>query len=247
MVAFSISQLMVEDRFYRKNVSAANLQCYEVSVRETDLYVGTDKVLYDITLDLIIKYRNYIENYIKQRPIFLTSLVPIANDSFAPQIIKDMIVNSNVAGVGPMASVAGAISQYVGSELLKYSNNVIVENGGDDYIMTKKSVNVSIYAGNSTLSEKVVIKIQPESMPAAVCTSSGTIGHSLSFGLADAVCVLSESAILADSAATAIGNQVKKKSDIKRVMEWGIKIPGVRGVIIILGDAMGLLGDVELA
>jgi hypothetical protein len=238
---------MVENRFYRNTISAANLQFYEVSVRETDLYVGTDKVLYDITLDAIIKYRFYIENYIRQNPIFLTSLVPIAADSFAPLIIKDMISNSKIAGVGPMASVAGAISQYVGTELLKYSDNVIVENGGDDYIMTKKAVNVSIYAGNSTLSEKVVIKIKPESMPAGVCTSSGTIGHSLSFGLADAVCVLSDSPILADAAATAIGNHVKNKNDIKRAMEWGLKIPGVRGVIIILGDTMGLLGDVELA
>jgi uncharacterized protein len=238
---------MVEERFYRKNVSSGNLRFYGVSVMETDLYVGTDNVLYDVTLELIIKYRKYIENYIRQNPIFLTSLIPIAEDSFAPPIIKDMIFYSKMAGVGPMASVAGAISQYVGSELREYSENVIVENGGDDYIMTKKAVNVSIYAGNSTLSEKVVIKIQPESMPAGVCTSSGTIGHSLSLGLADAVCVLSESPILADAVATAIGNQVKNKNDIKRAMELGMKISGVRGVIIILGDTMGLLGDVELA
>jgi uncharacterized protein len=238
---------MDEDRFYRNKITAGNLQFYEVSVRETDLYVGTDENIYGITLASVIKYRNYIENYIIQNPAFLTSLVPIADDSFAPPIIKDMIYYSKIAGVGPMASVAGAISQYVGFELLQYSNNVIIENGGDDFVNTIKTANVSIYAGTSTLSEKVVLKIHPEEMPAGACTSSGTVGHSLSFGHADAVCVLSKSAILADAAATAIGNRVNYKKDIKGAMEWGMKIQGIRGVVIILGETMGLLGDIELA
>jgi len=181
---------MGEDRFYRNKIYADDLEFYEVSVRETDLYVGTDENIYDKTLASVIKYRNYIENYIIHNPAFLTSLVPIADDSFAPPIIKDMINYSKIAGVGPMASVAGAVSHYVGSQLLQYSNNVIIENGGDDFIKTSKAANVSIYAGSSPLSEKIVLKIRPEEMPAGICTSSGTIGHSLSFGRADAVCVL---------------------------------------------------------
>lgn len=238
---------MDEVRTYRNKISAGQLNFYEVSVCETDLYVGTDNILYDLTLTLIIKYRNYLENYIKENPIFLTSLVPVADDSFAPPIIKDMIFQSKKAGVGPMAAVAGAISQYVGSELLAYSGNVIIENGGDDFIKTNNDANISIYAGKSPLSEKIVLKLRAHEMPAGVCTSSGTVGHSLSFGRADAICVLSDSAVLADAAATAIGNQVKQKGDIKKAMEWGMNIQGVRGVVIILGDTMGLLGDVELA
>jgi uncharacterized protein len=237
---------MLEERSYRNKISAGHLHFYGVSVRETDLYVGTDTNLYDVTLDLVHKYRNYIENYIKHDPIFLTSLISIADNSFAPPIIKDMIYYSKKTGVGPMASVAGAVSHYVGLELLEYSDNVIIENGGDDFIKTIQAAYVSIYAGTSPLSEKVVLKIRPEVMPAGVCTSSGTIGHSLSFGHADAVCALSDSAILADAAATAIGNRVKDKNDIKQAMEWGMEIQGVRGVIVILGDTMGLLGDIEL-
>jgi hypothetical protein len=83
-------------------------------------------------------------------------------------------------------------------------------------------------------------------MPMGVCTSSGTVGHSLSFGKADAVCVLSKSATMADAAATAIGNLVKNKSDIKWALERGIKIEGVRGIVIILGEHFGVVGEVEL-
>jgi len=238
---------MDEVRAYRNTISAGHLECYEVTVRETDLLVCTDKKIYDITLNITIKYRNYIEEYIRMNPIFLTSLVPVAYDLLAPPIIKDMISQSNKVGVGPMASVAGAISQYVGSELLDFSKNVIIENGGDNFIKTEHDAHISVYAGSSPLSEKIILKLNSSSMPAGICTSSGTIGHSLSFGRADAVCVLSDSAVLADAAATAIGNQVRNKNDLRKAMEWGMDIDGIRGVVIILGGTMGLLGDIELA
>jgi hypothetical protein len=73
------------------------------------------------------------------------------------------------------------------------------------------------------------------------------VGHSLSFGIADAVCVASKSAVLADAAATRIGNRIKRKEDIKSAIEEGLNIPGVRGVLVIVGDAMGAAGDIELA
>jgi len=234
-------------RTYRNTISTGHLKCYEVKVRETDLLVCTDTNIYDITLDIVLKYRNIIEHYIIENPLFLTSLVPVAFDILAPAIIKDMITETQKVGVGPMASVAGAISKYVGSQHLDYSNNVIIENGGDNFIKTDQDAHISIFAAASPLSEKIILKLRSSKMPAGICTSSGTIGHSLSFGRADAVCVLSDSAVLADAAATAIGNRVKNKNDIQKALDWGMAIDGVLGVVIIIGDAIGLLGDIELA
>jgi len=238
---------MVEERLYRRNVSGGNLIAYEVKLAQTDLFVGTDHNLYDITLDLVYKYRNYIENYIKLVPEFLTSLHPLDNDALAPKIIQDMLFFSRMAGVGPMAAVAGAMAQYVGTDLCRFSKNVIIENGGDNYINLQKAALVSIHAGKSPLSEKIVLKIEADRMPLGVCTSSGTIGHSLSFGRADAVCVMAESAVLADAAATALGNQVKDRNSIEKVLENGMRISGVKGIVIIFGETMGACGDVVLA
>lgn len=238
---------MVEERLYRRNVSGGNLIAYEVKLAQTDLFVGTDHNLYDITLDLVYKYRNYIENYIKLVPEFLTSLHPLDNDPLAPKIIQDMLFFSRMAGVGPMAAVAGAMAQYVGTDLCRFSKNVIIENGGDNYINLQKAALVSIHAGKSPLSEKIVLKIEADRMPLGVCTSSGTIGHSLSFGRADAVCVMAESAVLADAAATALGNQVKDRNSIEKVLENGMRISGVKGIVIIFGETMGACGDVVLA
>ena len=145
-----------------------------------------------------------------------------------------------------MAAVAGAISEFVGYDLLKKTENIIIENGGDIFIKSKNKLIASVYAGESPLSYNVNFIVRPEETPLGICTSSATVGPSLSFGKADAVCVISQSATLADAAASAIGNKVKGKQDIKTVLDYGIKIPGVRGIIIICGNEMGAIGEVEL-
>jgi hypothetical protein len=137
----------------------------------------------------------------------------------------------------------------VGIELLgdpRGTGEVVVENGGDIFIKVLEPITVGIYAGSSPLSLKVGLKIRPCEGYTSVCTSSGTVGHSLSFGKADAVCVVSSSCSLADAVATATGNRVKSKKDISRGIEFAKEIPGVAGVVVILGGELGVWGDVEL-
>ena len=237
---------MGEERFYRKNVSRKDYIVYEVKHEETDLLVSTDGNFYSDTLNFIIKYRNYIENYIKDNPDFLTSFSPLPDNAYAPPIIQDMLRAAQTVGVGPMASVAGAVAQYVGADLKKLSRNVIIENGGDNYLDTEKDVIISLYAGKSPLSDKIAVKITPGQMPCGVCTSSATVGPSISLGLADAVCVVSPSAVFADAAATALGNRIRTKKDINNTLEVAMLINGVTGVIIVLDNKMGIAGNITL-
>jgi hypothetical protein len=157
-----------------------------------------------------------------------------------------MLGKSKICGVGPMAAVAGAVSEFVGYDLLDQTQNLIIENGGDIFLQSKNNLTVSVYAGVSVLSYKVNFLVKPDKTPLGICTSSATVGPSLSFGKADAVCVISKSATLADAAASAIGNKVKSKKDIKSALDYGMKIPGVKGIIIIYGNDMGAMGEVEL-
>lgn len=234
------------ERTYRNELLKGNLTSFHVSVRETDLFISSDRDLTEAALQSIYRYRGFIETYIKSHPRFLTSLIPIEKDDLAPPIVRDMLETSRMAGVGPMAAVAGAIAQYVGCDLLEESRNVIVENGGDIFLKSENEVRVGIFAGESPLSYQVALKVRPEEMPLGVCTSSGTIGSSLSFGRADAVCVTSKSASLADAAATAIGNLVKGEGDVKKALEAGAKIEGVLGIMIIIKDKLGACGAIEL-
>ena len=235
-----------EERTYRSLINKDNLVPYNVKIAESDLLISSDTNLKDAALKSLSNHRHSLESYIKNHPEFRSSLLPLLEDDLAPPIVRNMLSKSKICGVGPMASVAGAISEFVGYDLLTQTENLIIENGGDIYLKSKNELTVSVYAGESSLSYKVNFVVKPQDSPLGVCTSSATVGPSLSFGKADAVCVISQSATLADAAASAIGNKVKSKNDIKSALDYGIKITGVLGIIIILGNDMGAIGEVEL-
>ncbi len=216
-------------------------------VKETDLYIRAGRNLRQKALKAILKHRSAIEGYIRREPAFLTSLVPLPIDEDAPRIVSEMLSASQRAGVGPMASVAGAIAEGVGRELLPFSEEVIVENGGDIFLKLTKERTVGIYAGDSPFTGRLALEIAHEETPLGVCTSSGTVGHSLSLGKADAVIVLSPSVALADAAATAIGNIIEDADDIPKGIELAQRIEGVKGTVIIKGDKLGLWGGVRIS
>ena len=237
---------MYEERFYRKSMKTDELESFNVTVGESDLQISAESNLIEETKHLLIKYRNEVAAYIKKHPEFLTSLVPINPTVEAPEIVKDMCRVSSLTGVGPMAAVAGAVSKYVGKSLLQYSKEVIVENGGDVFIKPKKSRRIAIYAGKSVFSNRIGINIPYDSGEYGVCTSSGTVGHSLSFGKADAVVILSKDVVLADATATAVANVVKSKKDMEKGLNTAMSILGIEGAVIIVEDKIGAYGAVDI-
>ncbi len=237
---------MYQERTYRNLVQKNNLVSFKVVVKETDVQVHADQYLEDFTRDRALEFRGYIESYIDTYPEFEKTMVPWYTNNPTPKIINEMIAASAKAGVGPMAAVAGAIAEYIGKGLLQHSKNVIVENGGDIFFKVQEPVTIGIYAGKSPLSMRIGLRVDTKSAPLSICTSSGTIGHSLSYGKADAVSVLSKSCALSDAAATSIANHVKSKSDIQSAINFGKKIEGILGLVIIIDDKMGLWGDIEV-
>jgi ApbE superfamily uncharacterized protein (UPF0280 family) len=237
---------MYEERTYRKMFKGINLVFFDACVNETDLMIGAGRNLLNESLEYIKKYRGQIEAYIGLHPEFFTSLVPVEPLPRAPDIVKRMCDAAKAAGVGPMAAVAGAIGEMVGNELLRFTEEVIVENGGDIFIKTSSTRKIGIYAGKSPFSERLALEISPEETPLGVCTSSGTVGHSLSFGKADAVVIVSKDTFLADAAATAVCNIIKSPSDIPGALEFAASIKGVDGAVAIIGDKIGAWGSIKL-
>jgi len=234
------------ERIYRKRISAKGLVSFYVAVKETDLWICADRHLERDAGDLVFACRHQLETYIGSHPEFATSLLPCRDDPYAPPLIREMIDVAKSLGVGPMASVAGAVAQYVGRGLLRQTDQVIVENGGDIFLKTNRPATVSILAGSSPLSGKFGLLIPKTHMPSGVCSSSATVGHSMSMGIADVVCLVSSSATLSDGDATALGNRVKKESDLRKVAEWASRILGIVGGVVIVGPKMAAWGDIEL-
>jgi ApbE superfamily uncharacterized protein (UPF0280 family) len=235
-----------QPRTYRALVDRDRLTAFTVTVKETDLHVQARSDLAVLARELTLEHRGYVEAYILRYPDFASTLEPWPLAGPAPAIVGDMIAASAAAGVGPMAAVAGAVAERVGQGLLPHSDEVIIENGGDIFLKIAATATVAIYAGPSPLSLKVGVRVSGGGGPIGVCTSSGTVGHSLSFGKADAVCVVSRSCALADAAATAIGNRIRSKPDIVSGIEFGQGIRGVQGLVIIVEDRLGAWGEVEV-
>ena len=219
---------------------------FQVTVKETDLHVHASRDFKEIVKDLVLKYRGVIESYIQYHPEFLKTLIPWKIEGPAPAIVRHMTEAAKKAGVGPMAAVAGAIAEHVGLDLFSHTAEVIIENGGDVFLKTDQPVTVGIFAARSPLSLTLGLRIDSSNRPAAVCTSSGSFGHSLSFGKADAVCVVSEHCDLADAAATSICNRVQSAADIETAMDFGRRIEGVKGIVIVIGDQIGFWGEMEV-
>jgi hypothetical protein len=222
------------------------LKGFRVVVKETDLWVLAARDFSPEVRDLVIQERQQLEAYIAGHPDFLTSLVPWPADPFAPPVVREMIEAARATGVGPMAAVAGALAARVGRQLASLSPEVIVENGGDIFMAITQPATIALFAGKSPLSHRVGLKIDPSLSPLGVCTSSATVGHSLSFGRADAACVLAESAALADAAATALGNRVQGPDTIASALAWAAALPNILGAVVIVGEKLGAWGQVEL-
>ena len=238
------------ERLYRKLVTRTGLVSTNVQIEETDLHILAEGDVAEAATDLVLQYRAQLESYIVKNPDFSASLDPLSIDKVVPPLIRDMLNAGMQAGVGPMAAVAGTVAEYVGKGLLALGiDEVMVENGGDIFLQRNRDCSVAIFAGESPLSYKVGVKIPSSQMPIGICTSSGTVGHSLSMGDADSVTVLSSSTPLADAAATRLGNEVGRAVDgngIQNALDAAREIDGVIGVVVICGERMGAMGDVEL-
>lgn len=237
---------MYEERTYRRISRPGDLICYEVRYKETDLLCCTATDLSRTIEERVLFYRNQLEAYIGQKPEFLHSLVPVPSDPLAPRIVKEMIEASTVLGIGPMACVAGAVSEFIGRDIEGASEEYIIENGGDIYLRTRRERKAVVYAKDSPYSGKIAIRLRAAEQAYGICTSSATVGPSLSLGKADAICVMGRSSLFSDGLATALGNLVKKEDDIAAAIEAGRAHPGVMGLLIILGEKLGVWGDMEL-
>lgn len=238
---------MYQPRTYRHWIKDRDLISFDVVVKETDLHIRARHNLRAMALKAIARYRTPLEKYIGNHPLFLSSLEPCSVEADAPAIVKDMAKVAQIANVGPMAAVAGSIAEAVGKDLLDYSPEIIVENGGDIFMKVSESRLVGIYAGKSPLSGKIALEIKPDETPLGICTSSGTVGHSFSFGTADAVIVISHSTALADATATAICNNIKTADDITVAIEQAQTIKELSGIVVIKGDKIGLWGKVKIS
>jgi ApbE superfamily uncharacterized protein (UPF0280 family) len=243
--------LTYEERTYRSRSNTERFTYLRVIHEETDLWIGvpvgtdTHRIKNEVR-DSIAKLRKQVTAFIDLHPEFATSYEPLSYSMKVPDTISSLLEAASVSGTGPMAGIAGLFAGASGHAILQSGcSEVVVENGGDIFASTKEGISVAIYAGQSPLSDRISLRIGPGRW--GICTSSGTVGHSMNFGKADAVAVVAKDPVLADTMATAISNRVRTADDIQPVLDDEFLFRHIEGAVVILGDTVGIKGNLELA
>jgi uncharacterized protein len=242
-----------QPRTYRTQFNSARFQSFEVKHLETDLWIGVNPSSFKeemkvIAFDKIKELRTRLDEYILSEPFFKKSLKPFLPSENAPNEAKEMATAAEKAGIGPMSAVAGLFAREVGETLLQNFSveELVIENGGDIFVLLKNELVLSVFAGESPLSERIGLVIPSKKNKLGICTSAGTVGPSLSFGKADAVVVICEDVLLADAFATAFGNKVKSPNDVEKVINQAEKYPEILSMLIVCEDKVGIRGDFEM-
>lgn len=218
---------------------------HRIRIGETIATVISEPEFLQVAEKEVLRQRSLLKDYINSDPLFSTTLKPYKVSGNAPEIVRRMAEASCKAGVGPMAAVAGAIAEFSVKAMLEAgAEHVIFDNGGDVTMHLSKPVIMGIYAGEKGM-DNLGIRMHPQEGIFGVCTSSGTVGHSLSFGKADAATVIAKDVILADATATALGNyiQCKDKKLIQKSMNSFLS-EDIQGMIVIKEDFLGLCGEI---
>lgn len=219
----------------------------EINLDQTHIRLTTDVKEHNLK-SYIYSLRLDLEKYIAQNNDFLLSIEPIRKyEDDLPLIIRMMYESSVLADVGPMACVAGSISQLSLDYLIEHDSKYsIVENGGDIAMINDEKVLCGIFSNNPILGNDIAFEIKARKRPLGICTSSGKIGHSISFGEADSVTVLSKSSSIADGLATRIANDVAGESSEDRVYNALESAENFKeffdGVLIISDENVGTVG-----
>lgn len=246
---------MHEPRFYRQNMGERFMSLV-YRYKQSDIWIAYDRdspankedVLNAADEKCKSLWRIF-EQYFSIDPQFRTQLEPCKAMDDAPEDIQRLSKTSFITEVGPMAGIAGLFAEQIGVYLKsKFAfKEIIVENGGDDYIDVSRDIRVSLFAGSHPLSNKIQIMIKPDMCPLGLCASSGKFGHSKSFGRADLVSIACSDPVLADQFATAYANKVKDGSEIKDVIEKALQDPRIRHIAIFKDKTFAIGGEIKVA
>lgn len=244
---------LFEERTYRTQFNSERFKGFEVKYLETDLWIGVNPDSFqpemkELALEKIKLLRDKFDKYIQAEPFFKKSLKPFQSTEIAPPGAIEMAAAAEKAGIGPMSAVAGLFAREVGEEIIQNFPvaEMVIENGGDIYVLLKNELVLSVFAGDSILSERIGLIIPSGKNKFGICTSAGTVGPSISYGKADAVVVICDDILLADAFATAFGNKVKSPNDIEKVIKQSEKYPEILSLLIICEDKIGIRGDYEI-
>jgi ApbE superfamily uncharacterized protein (UPF0280 family) len=218
---------------------------FDLQIQDMVLRIAAPDDLYEEARAAGLHFWEQVQSYGIRDPAFRLSKRPVAVPDDAPDIIREMARAAASAGVGPSFTVQGAITDHVGRFLAGRSPEVLVANGGDYFVVTRKRARLGVPAVTDPEGQSLAVVIRPELGPHGVFSTAGRPQRPADF--ADGLVVVATSCMLADAAAVAATVILNRSSDFQGALEHLQRLPGVHGAVIVQGAHIGVAGSIELA
>jgi ApbE superfamily uncharacterized protein (UPF0280 family) len=218
---------------------------FDVAVQDLVLRIHGPRELYEEARAAGLHFWEQIQSYALRDPAFRSSTRPLPVPEDAPLIIQEMIGLSARAGVGPMFSFQGAVTEWVGRAMAREFDEVMVSCGGDYFVVTGKRSRLMVHPAVREGESDLAVVVKPELGPHGIFTTMGRAY--LPADTSDGVVVLAGSCILADAAAAAAMAILSKPGWFHAALSYLQRLEGVHGALVIRGERIGVAGALELA
>jgi ApbE superfamily uncharacterized protein (UPF0280 family) len=213
---------------------------FEIQVQDMTLHIQAGTDFNEESRAAALSFWEQLHAYTLRNPDVGSSKRPIEVPEDAPHIVREIVAAARQAGVGPMYSFQGAVTDHVGRYLAREVDEVTVNCGGDYFILGRRRQKLTVLRrGNGSA---VAVVVPPSKQGVGISMTVGR-GHTSVDGLA----VLADSCALADAAAAGVQAILPKENGFAGALAYLKRVPGVLGGVVVVGDRIGLAGSLELA
>ena len=213
---------------------------FDIQVQDLVLHISAGTDFNEESRAAALSFWEQLHAYALRNPEVRTSKRPIEVPDDAPAIVREVVEAARAAGVGPMFSFQGAVTDHVGRFLAQEVREVTVACGGDLFIVARKRQKLVVHRRES--GEAISVVIEPRAEGVGISTTLGR-GHISVDGLA----VVARSCMLAGAAAAGVQAILPKDDGFHLALAYLKRVPGVQGGMVVQGDRIGVAGGVEIA
>lgn len=213
---------------------------FDIQVQDMTLHIQAGTDLDEESRAAALSFWEQLHAYTLRNPALRNSKRPIEVPEDAPAIVKEIVAAARRAGVGPMYSFQGAVTDYVGRFLAREVSEVIVNCAGDYFIMGRRRQKLTVLRHPSGSTVAVVVPASRQGLGISMTLGRG---HAAVDGLA----VIADSCMVADAAAAGVQAILPKENGFANSLAYLKQVRGVVGGLVVVGERIGMAGAVEIA
>jgi ApbE superfamily uncharacterized protein (UPF0280 family) len=214
---------------------------FEIQVQDLVLHITASPDLEEESRAAALSFWEQLQSYALRNPAFQESKRPIGLPQDAPDIVREMILASGNAGVGPMFTFQGAVTDQVGRFLARDVHDLTVSCGGDYFIITRKRMKLAVKRRGG---DPISVVVGPSADGVGVST---TLGRGRGGEGPDGLAVIAGSCMAADAAAAGVQAILPKPDGFRKALKYLERVPDVMGGVVVVGDQLGFSGRLEVA